>query len=196
MEMTMENLTALGIDEAAAADILAAHHDALVALEAERDSLLEQAGAQAEMQRQRDELLGRVAVLEATCSEAESVQQAYDAYRAQVEQERSDADKVAALRRALRLAGVQREEFIDLLMDHIDLAQVALDNHQVRDAELLIAPLKVLYSGCFATQHVQGAPFGHPLHGSGGMTKADIMAIRDATKRQQAIAAHHELFGY
>lgn len=187
MALTMQYLTELGIDEAAAEEILGVYRESLDGLAAE---------ALTEVQAQRDALLERVAALEASGSEAAAVQQAFDAFRQQVAQERSDAEKTAAMRRALRQAGVQREEFIDLLMEHVDLSEVAVEQRQVRDAALLIAPLRSLYGGCFATQQVMGAPVHHPLQGGGGMTREDILAIRDASRRQQAIAEHHELFGY
>ena len=36
----------------------------------------------------------------------------------------------------------------------------------------------------------------HEGSGGGGMTKEDIMKIKDDTERQRAIAENHELFGF
>lgn len=209
MMVTRDFLMDMGISEEHIDAILAAHQQDMAAQENTHDDeaqetmqtqeqvsgeMLEQQQMLAELIGQRDALAARVQALEAL--DAAAIQQAFDMYRAQVEQERANAQKIEAMRHALREAGVQREEFIDLLMEHIDLAQVELEGRSVKDAALIIEPLKALYSGCFATLYTEGAPVYRPLQGNGGMTRADIMAIRDTTKRQQAIAEHHELFGY
>lgn len=196
MALSMQYLTGLGMEEAQAEELMGIYRETLSELEAEKGLHHDTADALARTQAERDALMERVTALQEAEEKAQAVQAAYDAYRERVEQERLHADKQAALRRALRMAGVQREEFVELLTEHVDLTQVTLENHQLRDAQQLIASLQERYSGCFAKQQVQGVPLSRPPQGSGDMTREEIMAIRDADKRQRAIAAHHELFGY
>lgn len=120
---------------------------------------------------------------------------AHKAYRDQVETDRANAVKSTAVRAALRAAGVNRDEFADLLLGKVDLSKVELEGDKVKDADGLIAPLKGSYAGCFGTVTDKGTPPANPPAGGGkGLTKAEILAIEDTSARQEAIANNLELF--
>lgn len=126
---------------------------------------------------------------------ASDVQAAFDAYKQQVESEKSTAAKTAAVRSALKAAGVNRDEFADLLMGKVDLSKVEMDGDKLKDVDGLINPLKGSYAGCFGTVTDKGTPPANPPAGGGkGMTKAEILAIEDTSARQEAIANNLELF--
>lgn len=120
---------------------------------------------------------------------------AHKAYRDQVETDKANAVKSTAVRAALRAAGVNRDEFADLLLGQVDLSKVELDGDKVKDADGLIGPLKGSYAGCFGTVTDKGTPPANPPAGGGkGLTKAEILAIEDTSARQEAIANNLELF--
>ena len=120
---------------------------------------------------------------------------AHKTYREQVEAEKTNAVKSTAVRAALKAAGVNRDEFAELLLGKVDLSKVELDGDAVKDTASLIDPLKASYAGCFGTVSDKGTPPANPPAGGGkGMTKADILAIEDTSARQEAIANNLELF--
>lgn len=126
---------------------------------------------------------------------ASDVQAAFDAYKQQVESEKSTAAKTAAVRSALKAAGVNREEFADLLMGKVDLSKVEMDGDKLKDADGLINPLKGSYAGCFGTVTDKGTPPANPPAGGGkGMTREDILAIKDPAEQRVAIAQNLNLF--
>ncbi|MBR3797216.1 MAG: phage scaffolding protein [Clostridia bacterium] len=126
---------------------------------------------------------------------AAEVQAAFDAYKQQVEGEKANAAKTSAVRAALKAAGVNRDEFADLLLGKVDLSKVELDGDKVKDADGLIAPLKGSYAGCFGTVTDKGTPPANPPAGGGkGMTKDQILAIKDPAEQRMAIAQNLDLF--
>ena len=125
----------------------------------------------------------------------EAEAKAHKAYRDQVETDKANAVKSAAVRAALKEAGVNRDEFAELLLGKVDLSKVELDGDKVKDPDALIAPLKSGYAGCFGTVTDKGTPPANPPAGGGSaMTKEQILGIKDAKERQQAIAANIDLF--
>lgn len=120
---------------------------------------------------------------------------AHKAYRDQVETDKANAVKSTAVRAALKAAGVNRDEFAELLLGQVDLSKVELDGDKVKDADGLIGPLKGSYAGCFGTVTDKGTPPANPPAGGGSaMTKEQILGIKDAKERQQAIAENIDLF--
>ena len=120
---------------------------------------------------------------------------AHKAYRDQVETEKTNASKTTAVRAVLKAAGVNREEFADLLLGKVDLSKVELDGDKVKDADGLIAPLKDSYAGCFGIVTDKGTPPANPPAGGGkGMTREDILAIKDPAEQRVAIAQNLDLF--
>lgn len=128
--------------------------------------------------RERDELKNKLE----TAGDAAAIQAAFDAYRAQAEADKLTADRLAALRGALREAGVKRDDFVDLLTRAVDLETVVLEGGRLQNAEALIGPLKASYGGCFAVAAVAGTePVNPPSSGPaftreqlGAMTEQDI----------------------
>lgn len=125
----------------------------------------------------------------------EAEAKAHKNYRTQVETEKANAVKSAAVRAALKAAGANREELIDLLLAKIDLDKVEMDGDAIKEPDNLIAPLKGSYGVCFGSVEDKGTPPNNPPSGGGsGMTKAQILAIEDTHARQEAIANNLELF--
>ena len=116
---------------------------------------------------------------------------AFEAYKTQVETEKTNAVKAAAVRKALKDAGVQRDAFGDLLMSKVDLAKVEMDGDAIKDVAALIDPLTAGYGDCFATTITTGTPPATPPSGGGvtitrdqikGMSRDEINANWDAVQ--------------
>jgi hypothetical protein len=105
----------------------------------------------------------------------EAEAEAHKTYRQPVETEKANASKTTAVRAALKAAGVNRDEFADLLLGKVDLSKVELVGDKVKDADGLIAPLKGSYAGCFGTVTDNGTPPANPPAGPSKMyTREEI----------------------
>lgn len=194
MAFTRKLLESMGLNEQQVSAVIDAHIEVVDALKQERDGYKAQAESIAELEKERDSLREQLS----KAGDAAKVQAEFDAYKAKVEADRVNAVKEQALRRALKEAGVQREEFIDLLMGKADLTVAEMDGDKLRDADALIAPLREAYGGCFATTQMQGAPTVNPPTGGldkRTMTHDEIINIKDKNARMKAIAENGELFG-
>lgn len=197
MALTRKFLRALDIPEDKVDEIIGEHAAALENIKTERDTLKAASGDLAKAQAEITRLTGELEKAQKNSGDAAKVQADFDAYKNEVEKEKANAGKLKAVREVLRGAGVQREEFIDLLLGKVNLETVEIEGDAVKDPEKLISPLKNSYSGCFAAIKTEGTPPAPTIKGGGGgMSKADILKIKDASERQKAIAENHELFGF
>lgn len=191
MALTRNFLKAMGLTEEQIGSIIENHMETVDALKKERDGLRTQAESAAEVAKERDGLREQLA----KAGDAAKVQAEFDAYKQKVEGEKTTARKTTAVRAALKEAGVNREEFAELLLGKVDLSKVELDGDKVKDADGLIAPLKGSYAGCFGTVTDKGTPLANPPAGGGkGMTKDQILAIKDPAEQRMAIAQNLDLF--
>lgn len=112
---------------------------------------------------------------------AAEVRAAFDAYKQQVEGEKANATKTSAVRAALKAAGVNRDEFADLLLGKVDLSKVEMDGDKVKDPAALVEPLKSSYAGCFGVVDDKGTPPSNPPSGGGkSYTAAEIRSMTPA----------------
>lgn len=112
---------------------------------------------------------------------AAEVRAAFDAYKQQVEGEKANATKTSAVRAALKAAGVNRDEFADLLLGKVDLSKVEMDGDKVKDPAALVDPLKSSYAGCFGVVDDKGTPPSNPPSGGGkSYTAAEIRSMTPA----------------
>lgn len=155
-------LKAMGLNEEQISSIIEGHTDTVTALTRERDEARAAAAKVDELTRERDEYKSRAE----KAGDAAKVQADFDAYKAQVEGEKTNAAKTKAVRAALKAAGVNRDEFADLLMGKVDLGKVELDGDKVKDADALISPLKGSYGGCFGEIMDKGTDKMNPPPGS------------------------------
>lgn len=178
MALTREELREMGLTEEQVERIIKGHTETVTGLTTERDRLSgELQTAQTSARQARTDL-------QTARGDAEKARNDLAAYRRQVETERANAGRQTAIRKALREAGVQREDFTELLLRAVDLDKVELDGDSVKDADALIAPLKASYGGCFAVMETKGVPPVNPPAGApkkltreqiGAMSEAEIL---------------------
>ena len=194
-QLTRKFLRALGVEDDKIDEIVNTHQDTLEEIRAERDGLKESASTLAQAQAEVIRLTEALEKAEKNGGDAAKVQAEFDAYRQQVETEKANAAKSEAVRKALKASGVQREEFLDLLMGKVELDKVEMDGDAVKDVASFVAPFKAAYAGCFASESEQGTKLQNPPSGGGTrMTKEQIAKIENRDERRAAIAANLDLY--
>lgn len=188
MALTRNHLKAMGLNEEQISAVIEGHTDTVNAIIKERDDARAAAAKVDELTRERDDYKTKLE----KAGDAAKVQSEFDAYKQQVENEKTNASKATAVRAALKAAGVNRDEFTDLLMGKVDLSKVELDGDKVKDADALIDPLKGSYAGCFGEITDSGTDPINPPSGGGKTTytAADIekMSVDEINKNWEAIS--------
>ena len=127
MALTRKFLKALGIEDDKIDEIVAAHGETVTALKAEIDEAKQGASGLDAVTKERDRYKSDLEALQKTSGDAAKVQAEYDAYKAQVERDKTAAKKGAALDAVLKKAGVERESFRAQLRKGWDMDTVELE---------------------------------------------------------------------
>ncbi len=79
-----------------------------------------------------------------------------------------------------------------------EIGALEMDGDKIKDTAALDALISGTYAGLVVTTTKQGVNTATPPANGGKstMTKDQIMAIKDTTERQKAIAENHEMFGF
>lgn len=200
MALSRKFLTALGIDEDKADEIIKAHTETV-------DALKEQAEGNKTDAAELEKLKEQVKSLKADLAEADKsdwekkyndLKTEYDGYKTEVENKATHSAKEAAYKRLLLDAGIS-EKRIATILKVSDIDGVELDKEgNIKSADKLTDSIKEEWADFIVTEHKEGAETSKPpaSEGKGGtMTKEDIMKIRDTADRQAAMREHPELFG-
>lgn len=191
MALTRNFLKSMGLTDEQVSAIIENHTDTVEGLKKERDTLKAAADSVEALTRERDEYKDKLS----KAGDAAKVQADFDAYKQKVETEKANAAKSAAMRTVLKDSGVQREEFLDLLMGKVELDKVEMEGEAVKNAASLVDSLKASYTGCFASVTDQGTKSQNPPSGGGTrMTKEQIAKIENRDERRAAIAANLDLY--
>jgi len=117
--------------------------------------------------------------------------------KTQHEKEKELGAKKSAYTALLKETGVS-EKRIPAILKLVNFEEVALnkDGH-IKDEKSVAESIKEDWSDFIVETIQRGEDVSTPpKHSSGGMTKEEIMAIKDTTERQQAIADNPQAFGY
>lgn len=188
MAFTRKFLKALGIAEEAVDSIMDAHTEVTNALIAERDAAKAAAPDVTKLNQQLEDLKKKVDTAKAE-GKAE-VQVEFDRYKNGIEAEKLNATKKTAVMADLKENGVQRDDFVNLLLGQVDMTKVEVDeNNKVKDNSF-INDLKVRYPGCFGNVEQRGAGANNPPPGgSQKMTKEEF--FKKPLHEQMAYANEH-----
>lgn len=180
-------LKALGINDEQADAIIEAHTDVTSVLVKERDEARTKNGDSEKLTAEVEKL--KQAVASAKAEGAAEVQAKFEAFKNQVQTERDNASKATAVKTALREAGVQRDDFLELLMAKVDLSTVTMDNGSIAD-KAFVDTLKNQYAGCFGKIENKGAdPSNPPGQGNQNMSKEEFFKL--PLDKQMAYANEH-----
>lgn len=189
MALTRNFLKSMGLTDEQVSAIIEGHTDTVTALTKERDDARASAAKVEELTRERDDYKTKYE----KAGDASKVQAEFDAYKQKVEGEKVSAAKTAAIRKSFKAAGVNRDEFADLLLGKVDMDKVELDGDKVKDEAALLDPLKSKYAGCFGKVDEQGTPPSAPPSGSSGtkytQEQIQAMSTEEINKNWDAIRA-------
>lgn len=124
----------------------------------------------------------------------EEEHQAFEDFKVKATQAEADREKSALYRKILRDAGIE-EKRVDSIMKVTDLSKIEVKDGKISDAEKVAADVKTEWAEFIPQLGTKtNTPENPPANTGAKKTKDEIMAIKDPTERQQAIAENIELF--
>lgn len=193
MALTRAMLKAMGIEEEKIDQIIASHSETVEGLKNQASEYKEQA-LQVPALEKKVQDLEAAKPTEDWQAKYDELSEEYEDYRAKVDAERADEEKARLYRALLREQGVD-ERRIDSIMRVTDLRDVTVRDGALADSEALGSAIAEEW-GDFIVQHsTKGAQVDDPPSGGhAGKTRDEIMAIKDTSERQAAIAENIDLF--
>ena len=202
MALSRKFLAALGIEADKIDEIISAHTETTEALKKERDTYKEQALQYDSMKAECDKLKDQVKAYKEEGSYKEKFENEkaeFEKYKADVTARETRSKKETAYKSLLKDAGIS-EKRIGAVMKVTDVDSIELDDEgKCKDAETLTENIKTEWSDFITTTETKGASTATPPKNEGKTrtysSKEEIMAIKDSTERQKAIADNLDLFG-
>jgi hypothetical protein len=207
MALTRKFLAALGIESEkidqiveANAESLADIQDKLAKANAELKEAKSKADTLPEVQKKYDDLLAQVEADNKAREgkDYDALKKEYDNYKAEVQEKAVKSAKEKALRDLLSDMKVS-DKGTSMIMKYMGVSGVELDEDgKLKDATAIRKAVKEDWGDYIPKVEEKGADTKQPpTDGKGGAsakTREEIMAIKDTTARQQAIAENLELF--
>lgn len=211
MALTRKFLSALGLEADKIDQIIEAHTDSLEAIKADRDKYLAQLNDEksnteakvkelAETQKELNDLKKQVETdtKEREGKDYDKLKKEFDDYKAEQEAKAAKSAKESALKELLADMKMS-DKGSKQVLKWMGVANIELDEDgKIKDASSLRKAIKEDWGDYIQSEGATGASTPTPPNNNGGsgMTKEDIMKIKDRTERQKAISENHELFGY
>lgn len=192
MALTRKLLKSLSLEEAQIETIIDAHTETVDGLKESLKAVQTEAAKVEGLTQQLNEANDKLS----KAGDAAKVQKAFDDYKAQVEAEKKTAKTAVDVQELLKEAGISRESFRTAVAKSFDAAKIAYaDDGSISNRAELVQGIKTDFADFVATTTSAGTPPVAPPSGNpGSMTKEEILAIKDTTKRQAAIRDNLELF--
>lgn len=204
MSLTRKFLSAMGIEDDKAEQIISAHLETVDPLKKERDEYKAKAdqfdGVQKELNATKQKLQGYEdpenkdswkVKYDALAEEKKTLQKEYDDYKADVSAKELTAQKREAYRNLLKSAGVS-EKRLDSILKVSDFNSIELEDGKIKDEETLTNSIKDEWSDFIGTESKQGAGVPNPPVGGNNINVRGVTQSRAA----QLAARHHEsLYG-
>lgn len=199
MALTRKMLKAMSIEDDKIEQIIDANAESIEALKEERDNYKNDAEKLAKVQKELDRMKEDAAKDDGKNPykvKYEAIKEEFEAYKKDVKDKETKATKEEAVRALLKECGIS-EKRLNAVVKVTDLDKYELDEEgKIKDAEDHKKALKEEWSDFIPTEGTKGASTSTPpTNNGGGMTKSDILAIKDTAERQKAMAEHHDLFG-
>lgn len=204
MALTRKSLSAMGIEPEKIDEIITLHSETVEALKDQRDGFKAQADKIPDIEKERDEAKEELTKLQKAQARDEPYKQRYEdlkkeyeKYKADVTAKDTKAKVTEAYKEVLKEAKIA-DKYVGVILKATDLSQYKLDE----DGKLVgAAEAKTKAAEEWAEFVEKKSAKGKetekpPQNTGGGMTKEEIMQIKDRNERQKAIDENHELFGY
>ena len=188
-------LKAMSIEDEKIDQIIEAHSETVESLKQQRDSFKAEAAKVEELEKKLEE--AESAKADDFKAKYEAVVEEFETFKAEVQSAKIAAQVEAKYRELLKDAGIDPKR-IDAVVKVTDLNEIALNKDgEIKDSDKLAEQVKEEWSDFIAEATTKGAKVENPpKNGGSGMSKDEIMAIKDPTERQRAIAENHEIFGF
>ena len=187
MALTRKMLAAMGLTEEQVESIIEAHTETTNALSGYKADAEKLAAVQKEL----DELKGADGGYEARYA---ALQKEFDAYKADTEAKAAAAEKAALYRAALKAAGVDEKRY-DAIMRATDLSAICVRDGKLTDEAGVLEAIKKDWGDFIPETTTAGTRVERPPVNTGaGLTREQILSIRDPAKRQKAIAENIDKF--
>lgn len=193
MALTRKMLTAMGIEPDKVDQIIESHSETVEGLKKQAEELREQASKVPSLEKQVEDLKAAQPT-EDWQAKYDELKQEFDGYKVKVEQEHAEAEKSSLYRSMLREAGVD-EKRIDAILKVTDLGEISVKDGAIQDPDTVKQAIADEWGGFITQTSTQGAKVDEPPANAGvKMTRDEIMAIKDTSARQKAIAENIDQF--
>lgn len=192
MAFSRSFLKSTGLTDEQITAVMEEHTAVTDALKSQRDSYKEQADKAADLQKQLEAAQGG----ENWQEKFEKEHEAFESFKKQTENDANAAKVKAAYRKLLADEGIS-EKRLDAIVKVTDLSNMKLDKDgNLEKADDLKKAIQDEWSEFKVTVTEKGASVEKPPQtGKPVKTKEEILAIKDTTERQKAIAENLQLFG-
>ena len=147
---------------------------------------------------QADELQTKLDASEDLQGKYDKLKTEYDAYKNEQEAKETRIQKQDAYKEILKKIGVPEKRFA-VILKTVDLDELVLKDGKLDKADDIEKSAKEEWADFIPEVKETGVKSANPPANNGGKSsksKEEIMAIKDTSERQKAIAENHELFGF
>lgn len=189
MALTRSMLKGMSLTEEQVGAIIDAHQETVQALKGERDKYKADAEKLPDVQKELDSYKNG----KDWKAEFDKEHQAFEDFKADAARKATLASKQAAFRKLLKAENIP-DKFHDRIVKMTDFDNMELDGDNLKDEAKQREGIKTEWGEYVATTNSQGTKPETPPSGDHTMTKQEILAIKDTSERQKAIAANLNLF--
>lgn len=186
----------MGIEDDKIDQIIDAHTETVDALKEARDNYKVDAEKLPNIQKELEELKAKGD--DGWKDKHDKLKKQFEDYKTEITSKESRAAKEKAARAYYESKGITGKN-LELAMrgSRTEVDGLELDGEKIKDEAALKALVEGDFSGLVTTTQKKGASTATPPAntGTGAMTKEQILAIADRTKRREAIAQNLQLFG-
>lgn len=197
MALTRKYLKEIGIEPEKIDLIIEAHTDTVDALKDDRDKYKESADKVKGLEKELEEAKANAQTDSEWKEKYEKEHSDFETYKKEQAEKETQESIRSAYKKLLKEAGVS-EKRIDSVLKVTDLSEIKLDKDgNLENSDKLTESIKKDWSDFITSTDTKGAQtITQPNNNTkAGMTKEEILAIKDSATRQKAIAENHTLFG-
>lgn len=194
MALTRKLLKSLGLEEAQIETIIDAHTETVDGLKESLKTAQTEAAKVEGLTQQLNDANDKLS----KAGNAAEVKKEFETYKANVEAERKAAKTTADVQELAKEAGIARDSFRAAVAKCFDASKIVYaEDGSISNRAELVQEIKTDYADFRSTATTTGTPPITPPTGgkAGGMTKEEIMAIRDPEARQAEIIRNPAAFG-
>lgn len=193
MSLTRKMLKGMGLTEEQVDSIIEEHTAVTDALKEKANQYETDAKKLADVQKELNELKAGGDDWE---EKYNAEHKAFEDYKKDIEG-KAELTKVKDAYRALLKAQNVSEKRIDTIIKLTDFSELKLTKEgKIANEEKVVDKIKEDWSDLISKESEHGQKVETPPSGSKTISREEIMKIKDASKRQEAIANNLELFGY